>query len=707
MSSLTDAWDAIPAGDPQSAALTKAAASAPASSLVAAWDAVPVTAPKGKVTWQAEDNGLTPASQPSAIASFGAAAGKGFGDMVLGGQQLIGKGLQAISPDGSTVNNAGQWLANDAAQGVAKLDNEDAPYAAANPKSSFFGTITGSLPAAFIPVGKVAEGTNLVGRLIAGAKSGALGGMAAGALQPVTDQDSNYWLQKGTQTATGGIIGGIAQPVVGGAVRALGGAANSALNAARPLVSKLTGSSEPIAAYFSNASPEFKQAVQTAAAQGKRVNPEALSRQVEADSLPVPMSLTPGQATQNPMQVSMEMNLRSKNPAMVQKLNDQNNQLIQNLDHVRDTGAPDAIAPDHITAGETLINSAKNVLDAQDAKTSALYKQLQDANGGSLPLDGQSFAIKANEALGQNMKGAFLPPQVQGILEKFQTGEQPMTFENFENLRTILGAAARGATDGNTRGAINTVRDTLENMPMTSDTEGVKAIADAARASAKQGFDLVRNNPSLAAIDSGKAVADNFVQKHVINASKENLVNLATALKDDPVALQTMKAGVVNYLKHQAVGQTGNFSQSGYNKGLQALGPKLDVLFSPEEAQTLRTVGSVAKNIQLQPKGSFVNNSNTDVSNLARQGSGMVAGALDRATGTPIGSVLHGLASDAINKKAAANQLRELLSPLAGVTSPSKAEIMVNQHLPVIGGKIGSIPLSAIAAQRSSTTPSK
>jgi hypothetical protein len=354
-----------------------------------------------------------------------------------------------------------------------------------------------------------------------------------------------------------------------------------------------------------------------------------------------------------------------------------------------------------------LIGSLKNVLSAHDSKTSALYKQLTEANGGNIPLDGQSFAIEANKALGQNMKGAFLPSEIQNILGKFQNGEQPMTFENFENLRTILGAAARGAKDGNVKGAVNTVRETLENMPLPQEAQALKPIADAARSSAKHGFDMLKANPALAAIDSGKAKADNFVQKYVVNGNKADLINLATALKDDPVALQTMKAGTINYLRNQALGQTGNFSQAAYNKSLQALGPKLDVLFTPQEAAQLRTLGNVAKYTQVQPKGAFVNNSNTDVANYARAGASMAAHAVNAATHSPLGSVAQSVAENAIAKKANATQLRQLLSPAAGTTSPGPINNFLNNRLPSYAGRAAVVPLASVGAQAATNKPTK
>jgi len=645
----------------------------------------------------------TPPAQPeSKLASFGAGLGKGFGDTALGIQQLAGKGLQAASnilPDsiGSTVNKAGQWLSNDAETGIKNLSSENQPYAASNPKTNTAGQFGGTVAsAAALPIGDVGEGANLINKLIYATKAGGI----IGASQPVNNPDANFWSQKVLQTGAGAAGGAIGYPVGAVAGKVLGSAGNKLLNAVRNGVSSLSG--KDAAEAVAGASPELQSAVKAAAAKGENLNPAALSRQVEADSLPVKISLTSGQATQDPVQISMERNMRAKNLDMAYKYNDQNSQLIGNIDSIKKNAAPDVAVPDNFTAGQNLIDSIQGKIDQNKAATQAAYKALTDANGGQIPIDGKSFAANANQALGQNMKGAFLPPQIQGILQKFQTGEQPMNFENFENLRTILGASARGATDGNVEGAVNTVRNTLENMPMDGQAGQLKGLADTARAAAKQGFDLERSVPAYKAVASGKVSPDDFVKKFIINGKSGDIQGMAGILHDDPAALQNIKASVVNHLKDKSVNQAGNFSQNDYNNALDALKPKLGIIFSPEEQATMQTLGKVATNVQSQPTGSFVNNSNTDVSNLARSAGGVAAGAVDTLTHSPIGSMAHNVISSAIDKKASSNTLRSILQPGAGISSPGEVTNLLKNKLPNVTGKMGLVPLSALLSNNAS-----
>lgn len=645
---------------------------------------------------------FAPPSQPvtnvSATSAGILGAGKGAFDTLIGGPaQLIAHGVAA------TARRFG--AAPDSVLGSLDTSVDDATKA----REGIFNDITqghetaanvgqavgGGAAAAALPIGRVADGAGLVSRLISAGKTGAL----VGAAQPVLDTD-NYWGQKAAQTALGGVSGAVVQPVAELGAKALGGAVNKGVAYGKNVVSRFTGDSVPDA--VASASPELRAAVKSARDSGQTIDPTALKRQVEADSLPVRMSLTPGQATQDPIAISTEQNLRSKNPAMVYKYQDQNTQLTQNLNAIRDNAAPNAVAPDTVTAGQTAIDALAAKNQQMDKATSAAYKALEDANGGNLPLDGQTFAAQANDALGKNMKGAFLPPEIQGILQKFGTGEQPMTFENFENLRTILGSASRSAKDGNVSGAVSTVRSTLENMPMTAETEEIKPLADAARAAAKAHFDLLDSTPSLKAVDAGTAVPDNFIQKHVISANRGDLVNTVNALGDNPAALETLKAGAVNYLKKSAgiVNDQGNFSQAGYNKALDAMKPKLDVLFDPAEAKQLMTLGNVARYTQAQPRGSYVNNSNTDVSNLARTGGAFLARGVDAATGTPIGSLAGSLISKARLEKASAAQLRDLLGPGAGIGTPSPTGVFLKDVLPPYAGRITAFPLAKFAADQ-------
>ncbi len=60
---------------------------------------------------------------------------------------------------------------------------------------------------------------------------------------------------------------------------------------------------------------------------------------------------------------------------------------------------------------------------------------------------------------------------------------------------------------------------------------------------------------------------------------------------------------------------------------------------SPDQPETLEQLGNVARNTQFQPRGSFVNNSNTFVSQAAEAAKSGIEGAINvKAGGIPIGT---------------------------------------------------------------------
>ena len=416
-------------------------------------------------------------------------------------------------------------------------------------------------------------------------------------------------------------------------------------------------------------SPEIRQAiVQAAQKTGGAVNPDALVRHVEADTLPVPVRLTEGQALQDPVRISAEQNMRGQaNGALAERFNQQNGHLIQNVQAIRDEVGPDVFTTNPVEHGDTLIKAYQDKDAALRADITAKYKALADANGGDLPLDGKTFVDSAQAALKKQMKAPFLPPGVQSTLSELGSG--PMTFENFENLRTTLAAEGRKAAragDGNAEGAINIVRDQLENVPVSGQTAAVKGLADQARSAAKARFDALRADPAYKAAVDGSVPPDRFVSKFVTGGTRDNVARMQQAFADDPVAQQTMGVAAVDHLRRSAgiddMGN-GNFSQAGFNKQLQALNPKLRALVGPAHADTLDQLGTVARYTQVQPRGAFVNNSNTLVGALAEHGSNLLEGVANAKTGGIGGTLARGV----LNKRATRAAVQRALAPGAGL----------------------------------------
>lgn len=418
-------------------------------------------------------------------------------------------------------------------------------------------------------------------------------------------------------------------------------------------------------ALLAKASPELQNELK--ATPVAQINMPALERHVEADTLPVPVRLTRGQATQDVNLLSDEMNMRGKNPELANRFNEQNGKLIENMNAIRDKAAPDVYGTNHLENADTVINAYKALDDARTADISAKYKALRDAAGGDFPIDGKKFAENAEKMLGKELKTDFLPPALAKQLERYKNGET-MTFEQFESMRTNLASEMRKAErsgDGNAKAAASIVRTALEDLPLSGEAEKLKPLANEARSAAKARFDLLKKDPAYDAAVNDVA-PDKFITKYIINGNKRDLEALVSQLGKGSEGHQAVSAAVVNYLKDKAgvINDNGNFSQAGYNKALKQLDPKLLDLVDGETAQQLKALGNVARYTQAQPRGSYVNQSNTFVAGakeLAKSGveKGLNAAGLGVI---PVGTMTR----EALAKRAAAQQTKESLKPGAG-----------------------------------------
>jgi len=418
-------------------------------------------------------------------------------------------------------------------------------------------------------------------------------------------------------------------------------------------------------AILAKVSPELQNEIRSTPI--NQLNMPALERHVEADTLPVPVRLTRGQATQDINLLSDEMNMRGKNPDLANRFNEQNGKLIENMNAIRDKAAPDVYGTNHIENAETVINAYKALDDTRTADISAKYKALKDAAGGDFPIDGKQFAVNAEKMLGKDLKTDFLPPAIAKQLERYKNGET-MTFENFEAMRTNLAAEMRKAErsgDGNAKTASSIVRTALEELPLSGEADALKPLANEARSAAKARFDMLKKDPAYdAAVND--AVPDKFIAKYIIGGNKRDLEALTAQLGKGSEGHQAVSAAVVNYLKDKAgvINDNGNFSQAGYNKALKQLDPRLLELVDGETAQQLRALGNVARYTQAQPRGSYVNQSNTFVAGAKE----MAKGGLEKAANVagfgvvPIGTMTR----EALANRAAIKQTKESLKPGAG-----------------------------------------
>lgn len=498
------------------------------------------------------------------------------------------------------------------------------------------------------------------------AARGAVVGGLTGAAQPIAVENrgnpGDFLANLAQNVGVGAAGGAIVSPAVGAVSNAVGRIAGKAEQAVSPQLNAAKASAaadQAVQTLKSNGvnvdavSPDvlnnIRQQVASAVQKGETVDPVALLRQADFQSLG--MQGTVGQVTRDPMQYARELNLRGIDlgggqNALAQRFNQQPQQLGQSLNAL---GA--AQAQEAYPAGSTLIQSLKAADTPVRNQVNALYGAARDASGRNALLDTQAFANAANDALDKGMLGGSLPANARSILNNFSSGQVPLNVDTAVQADSVLSQIQRdlmGGAQPDRAGAkaVGIVRDALNNAPIASDAgQAAKSAFDAARQAAAQRFSTIQSSPALDAALNG-AEPDKFVSKYVLNGSAQDLKNLAGVLQNDPQALQTARSQIASYLQSKAFGANTagdkGFSQEAYNRALNAFGTdKLSAFFTPDEVRQFFTIGRVGAYISSAPAGSAVNSSNT-ASALMNLFNSLKAGGAElpfvKSIGTAIGT---------------------------------------------------------------------
>lgn len=420
---------------------------------------------------------------------------------------------------------------------------------------------------------------------------------------------------------------------------------------------------------LSVASPELKAQISNIPV--NKVNIPTLQRHIEADTLPTPVRLTEGQATGDVVKLSKEQNRKGQDSVLAQRFNEQNGQLIDNLEKFRERAAPDAYGAKTIDHSQSILDAYKTLDNTLTTNIDAKYQALRDAAGGQFPVDAPKLLQNVQNSLKKQLLSNDAPPSQFKELQRLAESNS-MTFEDFLSLRRNLGNVARTAQDGNVRTAASLMIKELENLPLQEGARQLKPLADQARKAARDRFQMLERDPAYRAAVNDTVPADKFLEKFVINGHNKNVQAMIDHLGADSVARQHMAAGTINYLRDRAgiIDNQGNFSQSGYNKALKFLDDsnKLPLIFDGETSTGLKTLGNVARYTQAQPRGSFVNNSNTLVGALAERAATLTKTGIEQGLnigvpGLQLGSQLMEMRA----RRAAAKETEKALAPGAGI----------------------------------------
>ena len=542
---------------------------------------------------------------------------------------------------------------------------------------------------------------------VGAATSGAAGGA-------VREAGGDEWEQFGA-SLLGGVAGGLTADKLTSAAKVAG---NAITRAFTPKATELVRADQQIALTLErsgidwSAVPErIKQGMREDAAaalsNGQPLSADALRRLLVFRRAGV--TPTVGQLTQDPGQITREMNLakagaNSTDPSLqrLPSLQNQNTRtLLNNLDEAGAQRAPDSMG-----ASTSAIDSLNQTVQRNRAEIGNLYRNARDTAGRSLPLEGGTFTRRASELLDQAMAGGALPKDVQNRLNAIATGEYPLTVESAEDLKRVIGNLQRASSDGTARTALGLVRQALDeaplqnsarvnpgNLPATqgsippSASVGEESIAafNAARRANREWMQRVENNPALRAVVDG-VEPDQFVQRYVIG--KGATASNVRALRDelDPQAVGNLRAYLVRYLREKATGGDSDvtkFSGKAYRDALRDLNDKLPAFFSESEIQHLQDIGNAAKYMQAQPAGAAVNNSNSGAL-LIGQGLDMLSkiGSKAPIVGDTIRGVIQGV------------QQRQVMTPANAIQriAPPKQGARIN---PLLAAAAAGSPANA------------
>lgn len=513
----------------------------------------------------------------------------------------------------------------------------------------------------------------------------AVGAATSGASGGAVREAGGNELEQFGASLLGGVAGGLTADKLTSAAKVAG---NAITRAFTPKATELVRADQQIALTLErsgidwSAVPErIKQGMREDAAaalsNGQPLSADALRRLLVFRRAGV--TPTVGQLTQDPGQITREMNLakagaNSTDPSLqrLPSLQNQNTRtLLSNLDEAGAQRAPDSMG-----ASTSAIDSLNQTVQRNRTEIGDLYRNARDTAGRSLPLEGGTFTRRASELLDQAMAGGALPKDVQNRLNAIASGEYPLTVESAEDLKRVIGNLQRASSDGTARAALGLVRQALDeaplqnsarvnpgNLPATqgsippSASVGEESIAafNAARRANREWMQRVENNPALRAVVDG-VEPDQFVQRYVIG--KGATASNVRALRDelDPQAVGNLRAYLVRYLREKATGGDSDitkFSGKAYRDALRDLNDKLPAFFSDAEIQHLQDIGNAAKYMQAQPAGSAVNNSNSGALVI---GKGL--DMLDRAAGyVPLGG------KDVIRGVIQGMQQRQVMAP--------------------------------------------
>lgn len=383
-------------------------------------------------------------------------------------------------------------------------------------------------------------------------------------------------------------------------------------------------------------SPELKDAISKAS----NIHSEALRRHIDAETLPLPdgespMRLRHGQATRDDQQISDEKNLRGDPDTqgiLSQSITDQNKKLGMSMGEIRRRANPDIVQLSNADHGQTSIDAIKDLDNATVLDTRAKYKALEDAAGGSMPIDTGATIKQINVRLKQKLltQTAAQEPAISEVMGALSSG-QPISFETFNSALSNLAEVQRAK--GSPAAAATVVRNALESMPLSEEAAHLKGLRDIAASAAKKRFDTIEGNPAYEAavndnvpktdrglhrIGAPSPLADSFMDRYFLGngqtASRAYVDRIKQVMEQNQNFAPAVEASALNKLRDSAKLDNfdeGQFASANFRNTHKAMAHKVDALMTPQTVKNVEHLRKVSDDVSHEGKASTVNRSNT------------------------------------------------------------------------------------------------
>ena len=525
-------------------------------------------------------------------------------------------------------------------------------------------------------------------------------GAAFGAASPST-HPGDFWADKAKGAAVGAVTGAVTSAAIEGATAGIKAGVNwirgqgtkvskEASDAVAEAIAKGAAENKGIdpSSIDLDVLKAMKQEAQEALDKGVAPSKEAIFNRALANSLPVPVPLTRGQATRDPLQFAKEFGLKQVEGVgepLAYNEQAQNRALIENLNVM---GAKDA--PDIVSAGQTLVGHIKTIDKALTDKIGEAYDSVRNSLGQPAAMDGKSAAQSIKASLDEAQLTAFLPKEIASTLDEMAEGKLPLNVKTAQALDKAWSGLQSGKSNyglsTSADNAIQRAKEGLLNADVT-DAAGEQSIAAyrVAKQLAKDRFDLIKATPAYKAVVNGERSAepDQFFRKYVMSSTAREAAGLKSLVSQaDPKAEELIGRTLMGEIKAKSLNgseENGAFSQAKFAKFLDPVWQaRLNALMPEGLVQNLHNLNRVAEIVQRAPVASVPNRSGT-----AATAGNMLMSAMKAGAGEKLSSFLSRVpgASAAMSE---ASKLSAMARAQRGVSEALNPGV-TNSALPTVG----------------------